>query len=750
MKKAVVLSLSLAGLVAHAQVTDTVRVRDIEQVTISSSRKAQKVVEVPATVNVISSKDIKEFTGFNIGELAARQKGVDFVRAGVLGTGINIRGFNSAFNSKNLQITDDRVSTLIATGLPFGTFSTVIKEDIEKVEILLGPNGSLYGPNAHNGLVNSISKNPFRSQGTTFALGAGNQNVFTGRVRHAQAFSNKVAFKVAFEHTQGTEFNYNDSVYVNNIAYPELDLDRDFSSQKVNGQLNFKPFSVGELIAFFGHSNNTNLAVTSAGRNQIKDWKINEYQLKYVHPRFFLNTYYQTSNTEDTYAINQRTQNYVSWINGGFSEEVARQRSYDEQWFAIPGIPGGGLVLQRGSRFKDDSKRWVAEGQYNKTWGGFTGIVGAQFQRDMAYTKNTYMLDFDGPINVNQFGVYGQAEYKFNGWGLLAAARVDNHDYYGTNILPKAALTKKLGDGMFRLTYGRGMAVPSIMNLEGYLFGGLILGNGVGFTLSDGSTIKPLEVETIDSFEIGYKGSIDKKFYIDANAYYNKSENFISPLTQLATAGRTVTHRGDQPIAEIQGANPAFVLTYSNFGKVDTYGFDLGLNYYFTDALRGVVNYSYFGRKLDTADMNNDGNKDGKVLDTDLPINTPENKITVGLNYATPKWFGAVYGRWVQDYDFFSGVSTAARTQDLDGNGSIDIIENAYYAPARTWNYGPLGGFTVDMNAGYNFSNGMTIGANVTNLLNANIREFAGSPFIKRLVSLEFKYNIDFFNNKNN
>ena len=188
-----------------------------------------------------------------------------------------------------------------------------------------------------------------------------------------------------------------------------------------------------------------------------------------------------------------------------------------------------------------------------------------QFQRDMAFTKNTYMLDFDGPINVNQVGVYGQTEYKIDGWGFLAALRVDNHDYYGTNLLPKAAITKKLGDGTFRLTYGKGMAVPSIMNLEGYLFGGLILGNGLGFTLSDGTKINPLDVETINSFEVGYKGSIQKKFYIDANAYYNMSENFISPLTQLATAGRTVTHRGDQPISQIPGANPAFVLTYSYF-----------------------------------------------------------------------------------------------------------------------------------------------------------------------------------------
>ena len=747
MKKTIILASFLSVVFASAQVADTVRTRSIDEVTVSASKKAQKVVDVPATVNIITAKDIQQHTSFNVGELAARQKGVDFVRAGVLGTGINIRGFNSAFNSKNLQITDDRVSTLIATGLPFGSFSTVIKEDIERVEILLGPNGTLYGPNAHNGLVNTLSKNPFKSQGTIIALGVGNQSVLTSRIRHAQAVSPKLAYKLAFEHTQGTEFNYTDSVYVANKAYPELDLDRDFNSTKFNAQLNYKVGSKSELVGYYGHSNNNNIGVTSAGRNAIKDWNIDELQVKFLNPRFFLNSYYQWSNTEDTYAMNQRTQNYVSFIKAGFSEAEAKERSFNEQWFAI--TPTIGVPLQRGSRFKDDSKRFVAEGQYNKTWGEFTLIGGAQFQRDMAFTKNTYMLDFDGPINVNQVGVYAQTEYKTNGWGFLAALRVDNHDYYGSNLLPKAAITKKVGDGTFRLTYGKGMAVPSLLNLEGYLFGGLIIGNGLGFTLSDGTKINKLDVETINSFEVGYKGSIDKKFYMDVNAYYNLSENFISPLTQLATNGRTVTHRGDQALSTIAGANPNFVLTYSNFGKVDTYGADLGFSYYFTDALKGIVNYSYFGRKLDKTDLLNDGNKDGKVLDTDLPINTPENKMTLGLNYSTPTFFGAIYGRYVQKYDFFSGVSTAAKTQDLNGDGTIDIVENAYYAPARTWNYGQLGGFTVDLNAGYNFSNGMTLGANVTNLFDVDIREFAGSPFIKRLVSLEFRYQFDLFNKKN-
>ncbi|OBX26472.1 iron complex outermembrane receptor protein [Gelidibacter algens] len=743
-KSILVVSGQTTQVDASLKGSDTV----LDEVILTANKQPQKITDVPATVNVIRAVDIQEFPSFNIGELAARQKGVDFVRSGVLGTGINIRGFNSAFNSKNLQVTDDRLSTLIATGLPLGSFSTITKDDIERVEILLGPNGTLYGPNAHNGLVSTITKDPRKSEGTTFAIGAGNQNVLTARLRHAQIIDDKFAYKFHFERSQGTEFDYVDSVYVGTTAYKELDLDRDFDSQKYGASLFYKPTKGSELIGYYGHSNSNNIGVTSAGRNQIKDWSIDVAQVKFVSKNFFANTYYTWSNTEDTYAINQRTQNYVSFINNGFSEQEARERSFSEQWF--PTGPGTGIVLQRGALFKDDSRRFNAEGQYNNNWDAFFLTLGAQYQRDMADSKGTYLLD-EGGIDLDQTGVYAQMEYKLEetGWGFLAGGRLDNHDLYGSNFIPKLAITKKVNNGTFRITYGKGIAVPSILNLKGKLFGGLVLGNGEGFTLTDGTKIPKLDVETINSYEIGYKGKLSDKLFIDTNAYYNRSDNFISPLVNVADAanGNNVTFVGDKPIGEVvEGSNGAFVLTYLNFGNVDTYGVDVGLNYYFDDSFRAVFNYSYFGRNLDKEDLANDGNLDGKVLESELPINTPNNKFSLGFHYNKGNFYGAIYGRYVQKYDFFSGINIAAETQDLDGDGVNEIVENA--RNGRTWNYGQLGGFTVDANAGYNFSDSLSLGVSITNLFNAEVREFVASPVISTLISFELKYNINFFKNK--
>lgn len=369
----------------------------------------------------------------------------------------------------------------------------------------------------------------------------------------------------------------------------------------------------------------------------------------------------------------------------------------------------------------------------------------------MADSQGTYLLDQDGKIELDQLGAYSQFEYKLpdSKWAFLAAARVDNHELYGTNFLPKLSVTKSINAGTFRATFGRGMAVPSILNLKANMFGGLILGNGEGFTLSNGTKIEKLKVETINSYEIGYKGKLTKNLFADVNAYYNQSDNFISPLRNIADAanGVYVTHMGDKPIGEVvPGSTGSYVLTYSNFGHVDTYGFDIGLNYYFNDNFRTSFNYSYFDRSLDKNDLSNDGNLDGKVLETELPINTPKNKFTLGFHYNKDKFYGSIYGRYIQKYDFFSGINVAAKTQDLDGDGVNDIIENAQNG--RTWNYGQLGGFTVDSNLGYYITDKLSLGVNVSNLFNVDIREFVGSPVIKRLISFEMKYTVDFFHKK--
>ncbi|MEO1262150.1 MAG: TonB-dependent receptor [Bacteroidota bacterium] len=721
----------------------------LDMVVVSGSKKPEKITESPATIETVFAREIEEYPG-NPAELLARQKGIDYFRAGIATPAFNIRGFNSNFNSKNLQVTDGRFSSLVATGLPLGPLNTTIKEDIERLEVILGPNATLYGPNAHNGLLNTITKDPRTSEGTTLVVNPGvngdGNAFFSGRLRHAQVLNDQFAFKVTGEYTVAQEFEWSDSVFIDRVGafdslgnaipdgvregYNELELDEDVSFLRAEAGLYFTPIDDLDIIFNAGYSNSNYLSPTNVGRNQIQDWSINYYQLRFSGKNWFAQAYYTLSKTDSTYAIDQRTKNYYAAIDAGVDESTALSSSYGN-----------------GALFVDDSRRWNAEAQYFNSFGKLDVIAGAQFQRDEADSKGTYLLDSDGPIEISQIGAYGHLTYNFDGgWRVLAAARADNHEVYDFNFVPKFGLLK-VGDlGTWRLTYGQGIAAPTILNMYGDLFAGLILGNAEGFTLADGSTVEKQKVEKLQTFELGYRGRTkDSKLIIDANAYYNINKDFLSPVTAIGVA----TQRGDQNIEDVQsgfGIWNGLVFTYINFGEVNTYGADLGLTYIINPQLSATLNYSYFDFSVDEDNTENDFNGDGEVNFLDILVNAPTHKGGFGLNYSGEKFFVNGYARWVQEFNYFSSFQIASETLTRDDGTpylyrNVPIVEDA--RSADTYNYGPLGGFvTVDVGLGYRISDMFTIGASASNLFNQDLREFTASAPTRGLYTLELRVNL--------
>lgn len=710
-----------------------------EVVIISGSKKPEKITNSPATVVTISPRQIAEYAG-NPAELLAREKGIDYFRAGIAVPAFNIRGFNSNFNSKNLQVTDGRNSSLIATGLPMGPLTTTIKEDIEQIEVVLGPNATLYGPNAHNGLINTITKDPRRYEGTTIATNLGvnsdGNGYYSARGRFAKKFSDKWAFKATGEYTKATEFIYADSVYIDRNAdgvtegYSEYDLDNDVKFFKTEASAYFTPTEGTDFIATYGHSNSTYLSPTNVGRNQIVDWRINLWQLRFNTRNFFAQVYFTNSKTDDTYSIDERTKQYYRGIDSGLTEEEA----------------SGEYSYASAAKFIDDSKRFNAEVQYSNTLfdDKLELVTGLQWQLDKANSHGTYLLDEneDDYIDVAQIGGYVHLDYNFgNGYRGIAATRIDNHEIYGTNVIPKFGLLKAFDKGTLRLTYGQGIAAPTILNLYGDLFSGLILGNAEGFTLTDGSMIESQGVEKVDTYEIGYRGSLSSRLYGDFNAYYNINKDFLSPVTVIGVA----TQRGDTPIEEVQSGYAFYnglVATYINFGKVNTYGADLSLTYSISPKWNLTANYSYFDYSYDEDNMDNDFNNDGEVNFLDFLINSPTNKFGVGANYRGDKFFASIFSRWVEEYNYFSSYQIASETlPDYTYRGS-PIIEDA--PSTDSYNYGPLGGFvTFDLNFGYHFSDSFTLSFAATNLFNTEMREFTASPPTGGLYVLEAKFTLD-------
>ncbi|MEK7225883.1 MAG: TonB-dependent receptor, partial [Bacteroidota bacterium] len=682
--------------------------------------------------------------------------------------GFNARGFNNAFNAKVLLMTDGRNSMMAgSSGLPAGIMNTVVKEDIERLEIVLGPNSALYGPNAHNGIANTITKDPRKWQGTDLAIGAGNREVFSGRFRTATKVNSKWAYKLTGEYTTGKDFEFHDSIYAGGSVYgpalaiPERIPSYQFRHMRGEAHVYYSITPKSDLIASYGGSDNNFLSVNNTGRNQIRGWKFSYLQLRYVSPRFFAQAYETWTNVGKSYGIPGYTRDYWNRTHSTITNGA------DPLYPSVGRLPPDSAEIfatRLGNMFKEESKRFNAEAQYNYNFSkiGLNMIIGATYQKDAPKTFGTVLIDKTEKVEITQYGGALQLEKTLPAdFKLVVAARLDHHSLFGSLFSPKVGLVKGVPGGAVRITWGKAFAAPIILFQRASVFG-LVFGNGNGVTyipnaakFSDASqqkTTTPLNPEEINTWELGYKGAIGKKFYVDINGYYGSSKNFLSPA--LTVGGRALKV-GDIPITTpllIPGTvtndtlkNAAFS-TYFNYGEVKSYGIDVGLNYFFTDNISLAFKYSWFGSDITDDNIKNDANKDGYVSLEERNLNAPKNRLASTLsfqNLCKGKMFVNLSVRWVQEYDLYSGnqISTAAGKGKRGlVYGGINPINNQPRYYTKNYDWGALGGFTsVDISAGVKLNSTLSLGAGISNVFDAEQREFVGSPVIGRLFSVELK-----------
>ncbi len=544
-----------------------------EEVVVTASKRPEKITRAPAAISVINARDFEQISSFNPGELASKIQGVEFVRTGVTGVGINARGFNNAFNAKILQMTDGRNSMMAGgSGLPSGIMNTVIKEDIERLEIVLGPNSALYGPNAHNGISNTITKDPRKYQGTTMAITAGNQEVFSGRFRQATKINNKWAYKVTGEYTTGKEFEFYDSIYAGGgvygpaIAIPERISNFQFRHIRGEAHAYYSVSSKSDIIVSYGGSKNNFISVNNTGRNQIRDWKFSYLQLRYVSPRFFVQAYETWTNVGQSYGIPGYTRDYWNRTHSSVTDPSSPSYAINGR---LPPDSAELFALRLGNRFKEESKRFNSEAQYNYNLAnaGVYLVASASYQKDDPKTFGTSLADATQKVEVTQYGGALQLEKTLPAdFKLVTAARLDNHSLFGNLFAPKVAVVKGVPGGAVRLTWGKAYAAPIILFQRASVFG-LVFGNGSGVHyIPNGananeaaaqSITNPLKPEEIHTWELGYKGAIGKKLYVDINGYYGQSKNFLSPA--ISVSGRALSV-GDIPIETTKLLIPGTVM----------------------------------------------------------------------------------------------------------------------------------------------------------------------------------------------
>lgn len=150
----------------------------------SVSKKEQKLSEVPAALFVITQEDIRHSGATSIPDLLRMVPGMDVAQINASTWAISARGFNLQFSNKLLVLIDGRaVYTPLFGGVYWDT-QDVPLEDIQRIEVIRGPGGTLWGANAVNGVINIITKRAEQTSGTLITGGAGSQEQGFGMVQY--------------------------------------------------------------------------------------------------------------------------------------------------------------------------------------------------------------------------------------------------------------------------------------------------------------------------------------------------------------------------------------------------------------------------------------------------------------------------------------------------------------------------------------------------------------------------------------
>jgi iron complex outermembrane receptor protein len=138
-----------------------VSIEDLMNVEVTSaSKKEQKMSQVAAAIFVITQEDIHRSGATNIPDLLRMAPGMDVTQINVNTWAISARGFNSQFSDKLLVLIDGRAVYTPLIGQVSWDTQDVLLEDIERIEVIRGPGGTIWGANAVNGVINIITKKP--------------------------------------------------------------------------------------------------------------------------------------------------------------------------------------------------------------------------------------------------------------------------------------------------------------------------------------------------------------------------------------------------------------------------------------------------------------------------------------------------------------------------------------------------------------------------------------------------------------
>jgi len=212
----------------------------LEEITVTARRRAEPAQDVPIPVSVVSGELINDAGAFNVNRVKELIPTVQLYSSNPRNTAVNIRGLGTTFGLTNdgieggvgFYVDGVYYARPAATSLDF--------IDVERLEVLRGPQGTLFGKNTTAGAILVTTRKASFSPEATFELGYGNENFIQGKGSFSGPLGEKFAGRVSFSSTQrdGQIYNVRTNDWINTL-----------DNQGVRAQLLFTPSDKVDITA---------------------------------------------------------------------------------------------------------------------------------------------------------------------------------------------------------------------------------------------------------------------------------------------------------------------------------------------------------------------------------------------------------------------------------------------------------------------------------------------------------------------
>lgn len=437
------------------------------------SRRPQPYQQAAAAIQVITAEDIQRSGATSLPEALRLAPNLEVAQVNSHDWAISARGFNNTTANKLLVMIDGRnIYTPLYAGV-FWDAQSVLLEDIDRIEVVSGPGGTLWGANAVNGVINIVTKSSRDTQGLYLSGAGGTFLQDFGGLRYGGMLATNLYYRVYVER-----------------------FDRNGTQTKSGGTVPDRwNFTQGGFRTDYYRDNGD--VVTVQG---------DAYYSQQGHtPHMYLNG-----------------QNMIArWSrNLSADSDWQLQAYFDRTWRNIP------------ASFREDLKTYDVDFQHRFQIGARNNLLWGLEYRDYAdhtTTPNSAVLHFVGPDrNMQLFSGFVQDEITLvpDQIKLTLGTKIEHNDFSGWEVQPSGRIAWT-PNAQHTVWGAISHAVRSPSRIDSDL-----AANVPAFTLVNNPDFQS---EKLNAFEIGYRFAPRNDMSIAISTFYNIYDKLRSVNTNLVT-----------------------------------------------------------------------------------------------------------------------------------------------------------------------------------------------------------------------